>query len=256
VYDTGLLANASSEVTARSLYAQDIGMAIVSKDTAYIDVQDMNIAQARMAGIGAYRAQIPHARSTIRASEVMFQDTPVQVRAQTGSSVKVNGTIAESYEIGEEMFVRQPRIAGAVRVLGVQLGSSIQLVGYRLEPTRYVPGESLQLVLYWETLDELSEDYTVFVHVVDGLGNIVAQWDSKPRQNQLPTTDWAVGEIIDDLHTVPTPPDLPAGEYRIVVGMYDWQSGTRVPAFGRSGEAFPNGAAVLETTIEIQQNRD
>jgi hypothetical protein len=256
VYDTGLLANMSSEVTARSIYAQDIGMAIVSKDMGYIDVKDVNIVQARMAGIGAYRAQMPPSRSTIHASEVMFQDTPVQVRAQMGSSVNVNGTIAEPYEIGAEMFVRQPRIAGAVRVLGVQLGSGIQLVGYHLEPTRYVPGESLQLVLYWQTFDELSQDYTIFVHIVDGSGNIVAQWDSKPRQNDLPTTAWRVGEIVDDLHPVPLPPDMPTGEYQILLGMYDWQSGIRVPAFGRSGEEFPNAAVVLETKIEIRQYRE
>jgi hypothetical protein len=40
---------------------------------------------------------------------------------------------------------------------------------------------------------------------------------------------WAAGELIPDRLLVPLAQDLPAGEYLLVVGMYDFATGARLP---------------------------
>jgi hypothetical protein len=37
-----------------------------------------------------------------------------------------------------------------------------------------------------------------------------------------------VGEVVQDIHFVPVPADLPPGSYRLVVGWYDRQNETRL----------------------------
>jgi hypothetical protein len=44
-----------------------------------------------------------------------------------------------------------------------------------------------------------------------------------------PTSLWEPGENITDVFQVPIPPDLPSGHYSIVIGMYDFSTGLRLP---------------------------
>jgi len=91
-----------------------------------------------------------------------------------------------------------------------------------------VPGGedgSLSLVLYWRCLERMENDYTVFVHLLDAEGNIVAQGDSPPVQGHYPTTMWAVGEMVRDEHPLVGPPEAVARGVRFAVGWYSAQEG-------------------------------
>ena len=61
-------------------------------------------------------------------------------------------------------------------------------------------------------------------------GQLVAQHDSQPAVGLRPTVDWQPDERIQDQHIIALPADLPAGRYRLIVGLYDAQTGQRVPA--------------------------
>jgi hypothetical protein len=84
---------------------------------------------------------------------------------------------------------------------------------------------SLSLVLYWRCLERMETDYTVFVHLLDAEGNIVAQGDSPPVQGHYPTTRWAVGELVRDEHPLVGPPETMAHGVRFAVGWYSAQEG-------------------------------
>jgi hypothetical protein len=84
---------------------------------------------------------------------------------------------------------------------------------------------SLSLVLYWRCLERMESDYTVFVHLLDAEGNIVAQGDSPPVQGHYPTTLWAVGEMVRDEHLLVGPPEAVARGVRFAVGWYSAQKG-------------------------------
>ena len=79
---------------------------------------------------------------------------------------------------------------------------------------------SLSLVLYWRCLEHIEKDYTVFVHLLDAEGNILAQGDSPPVQGHYPTTTWAVGEVVRDEHPLVGPPEAVARGVRFAVGWY------------------------------------
>lgn len=93
-----------------------------------------------------------------------------------------------------------------------------------------VPGEACAMPLVWRAESELSTGYHVFVHLVDEQGTILAQSDAVPAHWTRPTTGWLPGEYIVDTHTLSWPATLPEGSLEWRVGLYDPDTGTRLPA--------------------------
>ena len=118
-----------------------------------------------------------------------------------------------------------------------------KLVGYRAQGTR-----DLHLALYWQTDARIEKSWTVFAHVIDAQGRVIAQHDGVPSFGRYPTTAWQPGELIVDVHTirVEAPPDT----YTVVIGMYDAASLIRAPVFDAHGARVPNDQILL-TTITI-----
>jgi hypothetical protein len=116
-------------------------------------------------------------------------------------------------------------------------GANLKLIGFDL-------GQS-NLTLYWQLMSPLAMDYTTFVHIRNEADELVAQKDQPPLAGTYPTGLWDVGEIIVDEIVVSLPANLPAGEYRIIVGMYDFETGQRLN--------IPDNAAneIVLTTIQI-----
>ena len=102
------------------------------------------------------------------------------------------------------------------------------LQGYNLEETAVGPGETLHLELVWQALETAPQSYRVFVHLLDGDGNLVTQSDAVPDNWTRPTTGWVPGEYIRDRHTLAVPPDAPFPPYRLRLGWYDAATGTRL----------------------------
>jgi hypothetical protein len=114
-------------------------------------------------------------------------------------------------------------VPAAARFEGEQ-GDLIRLLGYDLTPLE--AGEPLSVTLYWQSLQETSVDYRVFLHLRDAEGGgLVAQADQMPRTGDYPTSLWVADEVVTDTHALNVPPDLPAGNYHLVVGFYRPTSG-------------------------------
>jgi len=112
-------------------------------------------------------------------------------------------------------------IAGAPeRRLDVRLGDHIWLDGYTLLTPSAAPGDIVQLALFWRGGAPIDRRYKVFVHLLDGNGNIVAQTDREPGSDLAPTDTWTPGEQVVDRYGVALPSELASGVYPIVVGMY------------------------------------
>jgi hypothetical protein len=92
---------------------------------------------------------------------------------------------------------------------------AIGLAGWQAAPR----AEGLVVTLTWQALTDMQLDYTVYVHVTDEGGNLVAQVDRPPQG--YPTSDWRVQEWVEDRYLVPIPEDLPAGTYRLSTGFYN-----------------------------------
>jgi hypothetical protein len=104
--------------------------------------------------------------------------------------------------------------------LQVNLGDQVTLLGYDVSPETVQPGQTLDLTLYWQARQPMTEDYTVFTHLVAADGRIVAQQDNQPAEGRYPTSIWDAGEIVADRYRLTIAPDAPGSEYHLEVGMY------------------------------------
>jgi hypothetical protein len=108
------------------------------------------------------------------------------------------------------------------------------------------------LTLYWSAHRKPEASYKVFVHLVDSNGQLRAQQDALPKNNTLPTDRWFEGEYVTDDYILNLPADLPSGEYRMLVGMYDPETGVRVPLADPNGLPLTGDAATLGDVIQVR----
>lgn len=113
-------------------------------------------------------------------------------------------------------------------VESVPLDEHVRLVSAHLERRTYRIGETIHLLLVWQTNRRLQDDYKVFVHVADESGRPVAQWDGYPGLNTSYTSRWPVGWPFRDHVLLTLGPDLTPGTYTLLVGMYHPETGQRV----------------------------
>ena len=115
--------------------------------------------------------------------------------------------------------------------LEVSLADEILLLGYNIE-SGFRPGDGIHLTLFWQCLEEMKRDYTVFTHLVDKEGNFWGQKDNEPVDGFYPTEQWQVGEIVRDQYDITISPKAPPGEYQLEVGMYLAETGERLAVLG------------------------
>ncbi|WP_374689578.1 hypothetical protein [Promineifilum sp.] len=94
-------------------------------------------------------------------------------------------------------------------------------------PAAAAPGETVTVELIWGAERSIGVPYTVFVHVLDASGQLVAQTDGLPRGGAWLTTCWQPGHTFADAHAVSLPADLPPGEYTLDAGLYWLPTGER-----------------------------
>jgi 4-amino-4-deoxy-L-arabinose transferase-like glycosyltransferase len=132
-------------------------------------------------------------------------------------------------------------------------GGQITLLRYSPLPQSIEAGEILPLTLVWEAGEGISEHYKVFLHLLDANGSVVAQRDSGPVGGWRPTSDWRAGESIEDHHGLATTPGLIAGEYELVLGLYDAE-GQRLPVLDEEGQALGDKLSLGSIQVEVSRH--
>lgn len=122
-----------------------------------------------------------------------------------------------------------------------QAANGPQLLSYR---TDVVTG-TVNVTLFWQTVQMIPADYTVFVQLLNSAGQRVAGHDSPPAYGTRPVSGWPAGVVIADAHRLVLPADLPAGQYRLVAGLYS-ADGSRLP-FASAGP--DNAIPLTELTL-------
>jgi hypothetical protein len=123
----------------------------------------------------------------------------------------------------------------------------IELRGYDLDADAV--DASLTVTLTWAAQAAPTQDYTVFVHLVDGEGTLLAQDDAPPNAGRYPTSWWLPGDVIRDPHTLPLP-GTPSAGWKLRVGLYDPATDTRLPAFDSEGRRLSGDSAQLKIEPE------
>ncbi|MDW8068918.1 MAG: hypothetical protein RML46_08400 [Anaerolineae bacterium] len=118
-----------------------------------------------------------------------------------------------------------------------EFGSRIRLLSAEVERE----GEMVRVELYWQAVTPVEEDMTVFLHVLDPSGRLVAQRDGYPLMGLSRPVAWRQGDIWQDLRWL----RLPEGGYQFLVGLYTVEGGMRIPATDPAGRRFPDNAVPL-----------
>jgi hypothetical protein len=134
----------------------------------------------------------------------------------TGAQYKglYDDTIVRAILFERLTFAEPPRVYGEILALRDTLVPSI-----------VERGRNLHIDLWWSALKIPLLDYSVGVFLLDSAGKVRGQHDIPP--GKIPTTRWEPGILTFDRHTIPIPPDLPLGTYKVGVQVY-WY-GDRVP---------------------------
>jgi len=133
--------------------------------------------------------------------------------------------------------------------VGARLGEAITLVGYDLSAEKIRPGEAFSVTLVWRAEATPDADYTVFVHLLDESGTLVAQADHPPLEGAYRTSFWVPGDVVRDPHSLTVDAAVPPCACTLLVGMYDSETGTRLPAYDGLGTRFENDAIVAGGVI-------
>lgn len=109
----------------------------------------------------------------------------------------------------------------------IEWANGIRLLGFDLSGDALRPGDILGVMLYWQPQNDVLEPLSVFVHLIDAQGVIVAQQDQVPLGGARPTLGWAPGEVIADPVSLSLAGVSP-GAYAIRIGWYHPATGQRV----------------------------
>lgn len=133
------------------------------------------------------------------------------------------------------------------REIDVTFDAHIRLIAFDLD----IAGGTLRadtplhLVLYWEALDRVEREATVFVHLYGEDGRLWAQQDNPPVRGTFPTRAWETNLIVVDPYALRLPADASTGIYSLAVGMYDPHTLQRLHAVDKLGQPLPEHRVVL-----------
>ncbi|MDO8671554.1 MAG: glycosyltransferase family 39 protein [Dehalococcoidia bacterium] len=144
-------------------------------------------------------------------------------------------------------------------------GDMIELTGYDLEAEDQLSGStiqngqpgsvtvspdvSLKLTLYWRPLKMISEDYTVYVKLVDSSWRLYGQRDTYPGLGRYPTSFWKPGTIVRDVYYVPIIGTVDSSVLAsVLVGFYDRKTMAGLPV--RRADK-PDSESSDVTTVKI-----
>ena len=112
-----------------------------------------------------------------------------------------------------------------------ELGDVIRLDGYISEADTVKPGDWFSVALAWQALETTTEDWSVFVHLVDPvLEGPIAQRDMFNYQGLRPTSLNSAGDQWIDHYSLQLPKSAIApADLELRVGLYNFKTGQRLP---------------------------
>ncbi|MBI4631898.1 MAG: hypothetical protein HY740_09345, partial [Chloroflexi bacterium] len=107
------------------------------------------------------------------------------------------------------------------------------------QPIKARAGDSIEIRIKWRAIHPPENSYTVFVHLNDSNGALIASKDYTPLGGSFPTMlwfpKWIEGQRVIDPYRITIPRDA-EGEYYIEVGLYGLRSVVRANALDADGK--------------------
>ena len=112
-----------------------------------------------------------------------------------------------------------------------KLGAPIDLSGLHLQQSELnrseaSAGDPLTVLTTWELTQSIAPPLKIFIHVTAPDGKIIAQWDGL----DVNISTLEAGDVFIQRHRIDLPANLPSGPYRVSLGVYHPDTGTRLTA--------------------------
>ncbi|MDY7075603.1 MAG: glycosyltransferase family 39 protein [Chloroflexota bacterium] len=202
-----------------------------------------------------YRFRLPEADFPTQAWDVHM----ALYQMETGERLPVElaGTTA-----GDRVVLAQLRVPGhpprcpeeGILTSEVHFGEAVALTHAVVAAEQ----GDVQVMLCWEALQPLPDDYTVFVHLEDASGSLISTGDGPPMQGAFSTSMWHPGDVVLDVHHLIMTPaeewveekegELGASGQHITVGLYNPKDNMRLPA-------YVEGVPVSDAAVSVWPNR-
>jgi mannosyltransferase len=108
-----------------------------------------------------------------------------------------------------------PEVAQPVHLT---VGEGVRLLGFDAPSLEGYPGETLDLDLFWQALEDGPEGGPAVLQLQDDAGQVLAEWSSAPVGGRVPFAQLMAGQAIRDPRPFTLPGDLAPGVYNLVVG--------------------------------------
>lgn len=123
-----------------------------------------------------------------------------------------------------------------------------EVLGFAVTGRDFWPGRRIVLNIYFHVLGDTATDYTIYLHVMDG-DTVIHTWDHMPGQGKYVTSLWEPGEYIEDQLWVDLPEDVPVGTYQVNMGLYNLQTGERLPV--QVGDTLTSGFMLIDVVNQL-----
>ena len=144
------------------------------------------------------------------------------------------------YSLPENAFLSdQPPIAHPA---DFNFGNQLRLLGYTQVDGR-------QVVLFWEAMQPLDEDYRVSLSLRDTAGQSWGQWDGRPAAYLYPTDRWRVGQVVFGRYDLLPVPGTPPGDYGLEIGVYTEEDPVGLDVLDPSGA--PQGKRAMLGAVRL-----
>lgn len=178
-------------------------------------------------------AMSPYEDSYLLVPGVVPFDEDLRRQLMSWGASEARGTAFSSYRLSDYSALDQglAQLQTAVMLpdgtsVGVPVSFSGQLtfLGYR-KVDRINPDDAVILLTYWRVEEPPAIQLSVFAHLTDSSGDIVAQDDGLASLSK----SWRSGDVIVQKHSLIFPNDLPASNVDTVrVGLYRLPAGDRL----------------------------
>jgi len=155
----------------------------------------------------------------------------------------------DDQNVWQEQAVDRDALVHAAPDLPAEFGGLIALDDFELASARVRRGDALVLVTYWRGLGKIDKDYAVFTHLVAANGQMVAGADRLLRRDNAPTSVWKINQLAANGIVVPIGADVPPGEYRIELGVYDPATMQRFALIDASGQPLTDKIVIAPVSI-------
>lgn len=171
-----------------------------------------------------YKEALESGNATVKASYKALTEGPYPAGLTLVQDFKKNDTDRPGARIiilktTLPLMTTPAELAQQAKPVSLDFSGQIKLVGYQA-PATAKAGQTFSVGIYWQTVKTPSVDYTTFLHVLDASGKTVSQVDLAPFAGTRPTSTWKPGDLVRDEYPLTLPANLPAGKYRVVVGLY------------------------------------